>query len=353
MPEYDGPILNRRHLLTLTAAAAAGAMTGCAPGSSGGSSGSTSNLTVSGFGGDTQEVYDKSVYAPFEQANHTRITSVTLQSDDGLARLIAQAKKPEIDMFQFSGGQEGTAKNKGLIERVDDGPSSVPTDFKDPDGYWAAVAVIPEGIVYNTKKIPEPPRSYLDFLKPEYAGHVAFPTITNGYGLDFLVMLAYANGGSETNIEPGFGALKKIAAHARIFKAAAEMQTLFSQGDVWIMPYDSSNAFRAAQAGVPVAFARPQEGSPANLITHVIAKGTPNADTARKVVAAALQPQAQALLAEKLRWLPVNSDTKLPADLAEEIPVGQEALSHLKLLDRAAIANARAGWTERFNREIA
>jgi putative spermidine/putrescine transport system substrate-binding protein len=346
--------MSRRSLLALLAAAGGGALTGCAPGSNGDSKGSSkANLTVSGFGGTTQKIYGESVYTPFERTNGGRITTVTLQSDDGLARLIAQAGKPEIDMFQFSGGQEGTAKEKGLIERLDEVSASVPDELKDPDGLWTAVAVIPEGIVYNTEKIPEPPRSYLDFLKPEYAGHIAFPTITNGYGLDFLIMMAYANGGSETNIEPGFAAVKKIAKKARIFKAAAEMQTLFSQDDIWIMPYDASNAFRAKQAGLPVAFARPQEGSPANLITHVIAKGSPNADIAREVVTAALKPDAQTLLAEKLRWLPVNSETKLIGDLAKEVPVGSEALSQLKLLDRAAIANSRRQWTERFNREIA
>lgn len=349
MPELTGPRLNRRSLLGLMIAAAGGTIAGCAPGSG---TPAGASLTVSGFGGSTQELYDQAVYAPFQQARDVKITTVTMQSDDALARLTAQAGRPEIDMFQFSGGQEGSAKEQDLVEAIGETPSSVPDAFTDPDGKWAAVAVIPEGIVYNTEKIPEPPRSYLDFLKPEYAGHIAFPTITNGYGLDFLVMLAYANGGSETAIEPGFAALAQIAPQARIFKAAAEMQTLFSQGDVWLMPYDSSNAFRAAQAGLPVAFASPEEGSPANLITHVIAKGSPGAETARDVVTAALDPATQAALAERLRWLPVNSDTVLPAELAEEIPVGQAALDRLTLLDRAAIAEARPEWTERFNREI-
>lgn len=352
------PFTRRSFIGGVLGAAGTAALAGCStPGSSAtgaaekGAEGG--QLTVSSFGGTTEKIYQEVVYAPYQSKHGTMITQVTLQSDDALARLIAQAGKAEIDLFQFSGGQEGTAKKRGLIAPIGDLGADLPNEFVDADGQWAAVAVIPEGIVYNTEKIPAPPSSYLDFLKPEYQGHIAFPNITSGYGVDFLVMLAYAHGGSEHDIDPGFEALAKIAPGAHIFQAAAEMQTLFAQADVWLMPYDSSNAFRAANAGLTVKFTAPKEGSPANFITHVIAKDSANIETAQQVIRSALEPAVQAQLAEKLRWLPVNPATKLEGELAKEIPVGEEALASLKVLDRAAIAEQRPDWTDRFNREIA
>lgn len=340
--------------LTLAACSVPGSQDNAGTDNAGGTAGGmAAALTVTAFGGTTQEIYNEIVYAPFSTEHGTRVTEVTLQSDDALARMLAQKGSPEIDLFQFSGGQEGTAKTEGLTADVGDLGVQLDSQFVDPDGQWAAVAVIPEGIVYDTEQIPQAPTSYRDFLLPEYRGHIAFPNITSGYGLDFLIMLAYAHGGSETDIDPGFEALAEIAPHAQIFQSAAEMQTLFSQGGVWIMPYDSSNAFRTAEAGLPVAFTIPEEGGPANLITHVIADGSPNASTASALIQAALQPAAQALLAEKLRWIPVNPDTELSGSVADEIPVGQEALDGLKMLDRAAIAEQRPEWTDRFNREIA
>lgn len=344
---FFGGLLGTAATVALASCSTPGSEASSASGAAGG------RLTVSSFGGTTEKIYHDVVYAPYQAKHGTQITQVTLQSDDALARLIAQAGKAEIDLFQFSGGQEGTAKKRGLVAPIGDLGANLPHEFVDADGKWAAVAVIPEGIVYNTERIPTPPASYLDFLKPEYQGHIAFPNITSGYGVDFLVMLAYAHGGSEHDIDPGFEALAKIAPKAHIFQAAAEMQTLFAQGDVWLMPYDSSNAFRAANAGLPVKFTAPKEGSPANFITHVIAKDSPNIDTARQVVRGALEPAVQAQLAEKLRWLPVNPATKLEGDLAKEIPVGEAALASLKVLDRAAIAEQRPAWTDRFNREIA
>ncbi len=107
----------------------------------------------------------------------------------------------------------------------------MPAGFKDSAGLWTTFAVIAEGILYRTDKVKTPPKSYKDFLDPAYDGHIAFPTITNGYGTDFLVMLARAYGGDEKNIEPGFKALAKLAGNATIFKAASEVPGLFAQSD--------------------------------------------------------------------------------------------------------------------------
>lgn len=362
------PLNRRRFLAGVLGAAGAAVLSGCAtpgttsapagaptPGAGGsGPDGAISGqLTVSSFGGETEQIYNEIVYQRLQEAHGVTVTQVTLQSDDALARLIAQGANPEIDLFQFSGGQESTAKERELTQALDDLGVELPDAFVDPDGHWVSVAVIPEGIVYNTEAIPEPPTSYNDFLNPDYRGHIAFPNITSGYGVDFLVMLAYANGGSEHDIDPGFEALAEIAPHATIFQAAAEMQTLFAQADVWLMPYDSSNAYRTAQAGLPVVFTSPEEGSPANFITHVVATASPNAAAANEAIRTALTPEAQAEMAERLRWLPVNPATELPDDLAEEIPVGADAVDALRVLDRAAIAEQRPEWTERFNREIA
>jgi putative spermidine/putrescine transport system substrate-binding protein len=346
--------LNRRTFLAgALAAGAATALPGCSTPGSGGSGGGTRQLTVSAFGGDTQELYQEAVYQRLQNSADARVTQVSLQSDDALARMIAEAEKPVIDLYQFSGGQERTAVERGLTADLGDlGGANLPPEFIDPNGQWVAPAVIAEGIAYNADKI-EKPTSYRDFLNPDYRGHIAFPTITNGYGVDFLVMLARTLGGGIDNIDPGFEALAELAKHATIFSSASEMQTLFAQGDVWLMPYDYSNTFRTAEAGLPVEFAYPKEGSPAVFITHTIAAETDLPDLAREAVATSLSPAAQADIAELLRWIPTNPATKLPGDLAEQIPVGQEALDQLTLLDRPAIEEHRDAWTARFNREVA
>ena len=307
-------------------------------------------LISSGFGGSTMDIIQAASFAPFDKANGVASTQVPMQSAAALARMKAEAGNPQIDMYQFSGGQETYAKEQGLSQSLN-GVSrlaKVPAGLKDPDGHWVSWAVIAEGILYRKDKIANPPKSYKDLLNPEYKGHVAFPAITNGYGVDLLVMLARAFGGGENNIEPGFDALKKIKGET-IFKAASDLPTLFGQGDIWIMPYDSGNAFKVQQSGLPVAFATPQEGSPAVNITACVAKGSKNADVANALIDYMLSPAAQIEIARKMRWAPSNPDTKLPADLVGEMP----SVDKLTQLDRAKINTQRTVWIERWNREIA
>ena len=307
-------------------------------------------LVSSGFGGSTMDIIQSAVFTPFDKATGASSTQVPMQSAAALARMKAEAGNPQIDLFQFSGGQEAFAKSEGLSQPLS-GVSrlgQIPAGLRDPDGHWVTWAVIAEGIVYRKDKIPTPPTSYKDFLKPEYKGHIAFPAITNGYGVDFLVMLAKAFGGSEDNIEPGFEAMKQIKGET-IFKAASDLPTLFGQGDIWIMPYDTGNTFKLQQAGLPVAFATPKEGSPAVFITACVAKGAKNADIANAAIDAMLKPEAQIEIARAMRWTASNPETKLPADLTGEVP----SVDKLAQLDRDKINGKRASWIERWNREIA
>lgn len=340
---------NRRQLLSsLGGAAALSALGGKVHAA--GEEFSGRQLTTSGFGGSTMDIIQQAIFTPFDARTKAKSIQVPMQSAAALARMKTEAGNPQIDMYQFSGGQEATAKAQGLTQPLT-GVSrlaGIPAGLKDPDGHWVTWAVIAEGIIYRTDKIPNPPKSYKDFLKPEYKGHIAFPAITNGYGMDFLVMLARAFGGGENNIDPGFDALRKIKSET-IFKAASDLPSLFAQGDIWLMPYDTGNTYKTQQSGLPVAFAAPEEGSPSVFITACVAKGAKNADVANAAIDEMLRPEAQIEIARTMRWTASNPETKLPDDLAGEVP----AVAALAQINRDKINEKRVEWTERWNREIA
>ena len=263
----------------------------------------------------------------------------------------AEAASPQLDLFMFSGGQERPAKADGLTQPIPAGTNfaNVPATLKDPEGHWIAWGVVTQGILYREDKVTTPPKSYADFFRPEYSGHVAFPHIVNGYGTDFLIMLARMNGGGEANITPGIEALKRIAPRASIFRAAAEVQTLFANGDVWIMPYDGASALRSKAMGIPVGFAVPEEGSPFVLLVGCVARRSRNADIAAAVLDRHLDPEVQVAIAREVGWAPVNGAAQLPPDVAPYMA----PTDRLAAIDRDAVNANRAAWTERFNREIA
>lgn len=314
-------------------------------------------LTSSAFGGDTQRIQKEVVFDEFEKRTGASTTLVTLLSADALARIRAEKGNPQLDLVQFSGGQEKVATQEGLTAPID--ASRVPNlsgvleAFREPQHRWATTAAIAQGILYRTDRVSPAPTSWKDFWRPEVQGHVAFPDISNGYGMNFLVMTARVNGGGEKNISPGFEQLKEIAPRATIFKAAAEVAQLFSQGDVWMMPYDSSHAFRVRSQGMPVEFSAPVEGTPAIFITASVLSGSKNADVAHGVINLMLEPKTQAEIAKQLRWAPTVPSAPLEPDVARDVPSTPEALSKLLALDTDTINTNRAQWTERWNREIA
>ena len=308
-------------------------------------------VVSSSFGGAGQEALQKTVFDWFNAQTGGRATQVPLLSAQAFARMRAEVANPQIDMFMYSGGQEEIAKAEGLTQPIAAGQhwDKIPAGLRDPDRHWITWGVISEGILYRTDKIKEAPTSYKDFLKEEYKGHVAFPHVTNGYGTDFLVMLARAFGGGEANIDPGFQALAKLAPDATIFRAPTDVQNLFAQGDTWIMPYDSASAVRTSRMGLPIGFATPSEGAPMVLLTATIAKNSKNADMASVLIDRMLSPESQVHIAQEVVWGPSNPDVQLPPDLAKFFP----RIDQLARLDRDKINASRAAWTDRWNREIA
>lgn len=280
------------------------------------------------------------------------LTLVPMLESQAYARMQAEAADPQIDMFVSLSQNERDAKSKGLSRPLTfhEQAKKLPDNFRDPEGYWVVWAVIAEGILYRTDKIKTPPTSYEDFFKPEYKGHVAFPTIQNFYGLDFLVMLARLRGGGEHNIDPGFAAIKKLKEDgATLFRGnPAQVQQNFAQNDIWIMPYDSGNAYMAQQVGLPIGFSIPSHGAAIVMCTAFIAAKSKNVDVISAGIDRLLHPEVQSRLATKLGWAPANPEAVLPDNVKAFNPRPDQIVT----LDRGLIASQRSAWTERYQREI-
>jgi putative spermidine/putrescine transport system substrate-binding protein len=344
----DGPLsapLSRR------AALGAGLAVGLLPGLAAAQPFRGREIVATAFGGPSQELIQRMVYDEVTRTTGARATQTPLLSAQAFARMRAEANSPQIDLFMFSGGQEKPAKAEGLTQPIPAGSNfaGVPAHLKDPEGHWIAWGLVTEGILYRTDKVPTPPTSYRDFFRPEFQGHVAFPHITNGYGTDFMIMLAKTFGGSERNMDPAFEQVQRIARRATIFRSAAEVQTLFASGDIWIMPYDGASAMRASAQGIPVGYAVPNEGAPFVLLVACVARRSRNADIASACINMHLDPAVQVEIARQIGWAPASTAAQLPPEVGRFMA----PTNRLATIDRDHVNANRAAWTERFNREVA
>src|ERR1700722_7344950 len=144
MEGHMGQRFGRRGVLGLLAAAAAGPARG--------QSFKDKQLVSQGFGGPTQDVLQRIVFDSLDAALGCHSTQVPLQSAAAFSRMRAEAAAPQIDMYQFSGGQEVLAAGGGLSADLGtlSNLADVPAKFRDPGNKWVTFAVIAEGILYRT-----------------------------------------------------------------------------------------------------------------------------------------------------------------------------------------------------------
>ncbi len=87
----------------------------------------------------------------------------------------AQAGRYEFDVVQSAETQIYFLKKKNLLMKyLPPEAKYLPKNFIDPEGYWAAVYIMPNVIGYNTQMVKrsEVPKSYEEFLNPKWKGKI-------------------------------------------------------------------------------------------------------------------------------------------------------------------------------------
>jgi putative spermidine/putrescine transport system substrate-binding protein len=219
---------------------------------------------------------------------------------------------------------------------------------------WGVLGI---GIVYSPDAFQKagikPPTSWNDLANPALKGHVVVDTIASVYGTALLDMLAYANGGSETKIEPGFVAMQKVKPNVMTFDTTADMSPYLEQGGAWAAVWTDAetNAF-VGRSNFNAKFVYPKEGSPVDMTTISVVKGAANADLANELANYLIGAQAQYLVATKLGLAPSNTGLKLPKALQTKMPYGPKAMAKLRQMNWKVINAQLPAWTDRWNREI-
>lgn len=307
-------------------------------------------LVVNSFGGAYEDAHRRLVIAPFEARYGVRVEVVTVYSADALALLRGQRDNPQFDVIHFSGGQEVIAAREGLLEPIRPDQLSHYDDLYPiaveglAEGRGPVYSIAALGLLYDADAIPTP-TSWRDLWRPDYAQRLVLTDISNTYGLLALLMLNRLEGGTLEDIGPGLAAIAELAREGLIVRTSPELQTAFAQQGAWIAPYAQDYAHTLREAGLPVGFVQPEEGSSAIFITANVVAGRPNVDLAKAFVDFSLRPEAQIGWAEALRYSPTNGAVELPPGLAAEVLYGEEAVANLIAFDPVAVNEHRDDWT--------
>ncbi|MCL8486188.1 MULTISPECIES: ABC transporter substrate-binding protein [Bradyrhizobium] len=314
-------------------------------------------LYVAGYGGSFEKTIRDEVIPPFEQANGVKVEYVAGNSTDTLAKLQAQKGNQQIDVAILDDGPMYQAIQLGFCDKV----TGLPGDLLDiahfKDDRAVAIGLVATGLMYNKKVFTEkgwaPPTSWNDLKDPKYKQQLVIPPINNTYGLNALLMLAKMNGGSETNVEPGFKIFKNdINPNVLAYEPSpGKMTELFQSGQAVIAVWGSGRVQSFANTGFPVDFVYPKEGAVSLLTTACPIAKTSTSPLASSFIKLLLDPKIQLTMLKEYGYGPVVKSVVVPDGVGAMAPIGERA-TKVYAPDWTVVNEKREEWTKRWNREV-
>lgn len=347
----DRSKLTRRQILSGTAATAA--LTGY----SGSAFADTKprSLVYSTYGGDFGNWMKQSFEEPF-----TKATGIHLEHDIGTnparyTKMKVYRNHPRFQIINLQDRYLDEAADGGLLEDIN--YSAVPnadgfsSDYKRSS--WLGYMYFSIGIVYNSKRIKNPPRHWNDLLNDRYKGRI-FIDAFNHFGLHTLVAMSFANGGSYENMEPGFKLIHEIATrlNPRFISTSQEGMELLRTGQVDVAPWQDTRAFILERQGHPIRYTIPKTGDVSVVYGNAVVKNSGNVKWSEEFLNFTANPNLQAkLVSTYYPASPTNPNTKLSPKIAKLIsrPPGAKQFT----LDYSKILPHLSEWQDRWNRAIA
>ncbi|HEY7067795.1 MAG TPA: extracellular solute-binding protein [Chloroflexota bacterium] len=290
-------------------------------------------------------------------AGFTQLTGIqvelTLDSvRDRLTKLNAEKGNPSIDVAMVSVDSVPRLLASGVVmPAATDVPNVADmAPVARVDGGYG-ISLLQEGIGYNPQYVTTPPTSWSDLLKPEWAGHLAWPSMPNASSLAVLTMFAKANGGSEANFQPGIDAIARVASGVKTFYAQEpQIEPQYQSGDVWIAPAIAGLVQAMKDKGGPVAVSIPKEGGPILMNVATIPVGVKSLGCSKALVGWLLSEAVQRPYAEQLFYGPANHAVTLPPEVKQRVYPQDEASA--VTIDWKTISDKQSDILDQWNRQV-
>jgi putative spermidine/putrescine transport system substrate-binding protein len=314
-------------------------------------------LVAATFPGTWSEA-DRNIILPaFRSATGATVTQSIVLGTDQVARLTAaKGNRPPFDVAFFDTPQVLDAVKEGLIVEYPEAQSpnfsGLIPKFQDKWGPKITMQVI--GIGYNPHKITTPPKSWEDLWNPKYKSRVGLTALNSQLGIAFLAELNRIRGGSETDFEPAFRALRTLLPNVGAVAAnLGAFATLWQQEQIDIAPYNFNFVQTLRAKDVPVELAIPDTGAVGwETSLHLVANAAEPA-LGVKYIDLHLDPNIQAqMLKPPYDAIPTNSKVPLQGAITTALAKTHDDLAKIRGFDWAKLNPQRGALIDRFNREI-
>ncbi len=242
----------------------------------------------------------------FEEQYGLRRLDLSMSSTAVLERLDDERANPQTDVYVVGALHAESAVEQGLADCVPSlSAGGLPADHvrRGEDGcvQWMDTFTGVLGFMVNLEVIDDPPRTWADLMKPEYASQVSFlDPRASATGVATLLAASRAMGGGAENPTPGAELLVALVEAGGADRAMTRQDyDGFLRGTRPILiNYDYTETQLSSAFDVKTDFIVPEDGTVSMPYTTLLVPGRPHPFGGRLLMEYLHAPAGQAALAE-------------------------------------------------------
>ncbi|CAN7750171.1 ABC transporter substrate-binding protein [Rhizobium sp. LjRoot258] len=316
-------------------------------------------LVVNSYGGPYEEIIREAIIGPFEAKFDINVIydAVGSASQD-YAKIKATRGRPGFDVAVMTASQSLQGCKDGVLEKLD--VAAIPNlaklmpSLSSAAGPCGAVHEVQYmSLLYRKDKLATP-TSWSALLAPELKGKIVLPTFQNIMAVYLVEIMSVINGGDLVdNLDPGFKAMEAVARQSIGFEqSSAILESYLKDGTVWAMPFWNGRAQLLVDAGLPVNYVRPKEGTIPLIATLNVPVGAQNKQAAMKFIDFFLEKASQEAWVSGYKVGSARADIEVPEAIRERQITSEADLRSLLLPDLARVAERLPRWAEQWERDV-
>ena len=231
-------------------------------------------------------------------------------TEEIISKVMAEKKLGKVQADVLLVSDEATfeqLKGKDILEKyISQETKDIPSQLLDKDGTYAGTKIIATGIMYDTKKITTPPKSFMDLTTASFKNQVSMPSpLYSGAAAYNLSLLTRTNG-------LGWAFYQGMKANdVKVGKGNGSVLKDVTDGSRAVGIIVDYMALRAKAKGSSVNFVYPTEGVPVVTEPIGIIKGSANIKLAKLFEDFILSVDGQKVTSE-IGYTPVRKGVAAP-----------------------------------------
>ncbi len=316
--------------------------------------GQTRTLTISTWGGDTEDAIKSFVLPKFEKEHKAKLVFDIGSMGARYNKIRLQKGLSTVDVFFSTDEPVYNGMRTGLFAEVN--PGNIPNladlhDWATPTkGFGAGYGLITFGLAYHTGLVKNPPTSWGDLWRKDIRSKLALPALFHSLMPALLIRSAELGGGSATNLGPGLAKLSKLRPKKLSYFWTA-WAPLLKSGDIHVAAEFDYYIEGMKDKGYPVGWNNPSDKGFATYQHLSIPKASKNKALAEAFVNAMLDPGVQEAVANKTYQGPTNKKVKLKPEIAKRSTYG-DRLKNIRFFDGREIDKKRVAISEMLKTKV-